>query len=66
MQGTGIKQVWFVVGEDMEGRYVPTLLDTKETAERYARMLYPDEQFGKRYARVYYTEVFTMSDLNGG
>ena len=59
-------KVWFVTGEDMEGRYTPTLLDNKETAERYARMMYPDEDANKRYARVYYAEVLTMSDLNGG
>ena len=59
-------KVWFVTGEDMEGRYTPTLLDTKEAAERYARMMYPDEDANKRYARVYYAEVLTMSDINGG
>jgi hypothetical protein len=61
-----MKQVWFVTGEDMEGRLVPTLLDTKEAAERYARMMFPDEAEPKRYARVYCREVLTMSDLNGG
>ena len=59
-------QVWFVTGEDMEGRYVPTLLDSKATAEAYARMMYPDENANKRYERIYYHEILTMSDLNGG
>jgi hypothetical protein len=59
-------QVWFVTGEDMEGRYVPTLLDNKETAERYARMMYPNEDVNKRYERIYCHEILTMSDLNGG
>jgi len=59
-------KVWFVTGEDMEGRYTPTLLDSKETAERYARMMYPDDDANKRYARVYYVEVLTMADLSGG
>ena len=59
-------QIWFVSGEDMEGRTVPTLFDTKETAERYARMMFPDESESKRYARIYYREILTMSDLNGG
>lgn len=60
-----MKQVWFVTGEDMEGRLVPTLLATKEAAERYASMMFPDEAESKRYARIYYREVLTMSDLNG-
>ena len=55
-------QVWFVTGEDMEGRYTPTLLDTKETAERYARMMYPNEDVNKRYERIYCHEILTMSD----
>jgi hypothetical protein len=59
-------KIWFVTGEDMEGLYVPTLLDTKATAERYAEMIYPNEDANKRHERVCYTEVFTMSDLNGG
>ena len=59
-------EVWFVKGEDMKGRYTPTLLDSKEAAERYARMMYPDENANKRYERVHFTEVVTMSDLNGG
>jgi hypothetical protein len=61
-----MKQVWFVTGEDMEGRLVPTLLDTKEAAERYARMMFPDAAAPERYVRVYCREVLTMSDLNGG
>jgi hypothetical protein len=59
-------QVWFVKGEDMKGRYVPTLLDNKETAERYVRMMYPDEDADMRYERIYCHDVLTMSDLNGG
>ena len=59
-------QVWFVTGEDMEGRYTPTLLDSKETAERYARMMFPDDDVNKRYARIYSRDILTMSDLNGG
>lgn len=59
-------QVWFVTGEDMEGRYVPTLLDSKETAERYVRMMYPLESISERECRIRSCEVLTMSDLNGG
>ena len=58
--------VWFVTGEDMEGRYTPTLFDTKEAAERYAQMMYPDENGAVRYARIHYRELITLSDLNGG
>ena len=59
-------QVWFVTGEDMKGRYVPTLLDNKETAERYARMMFPNDTADMRYARIYSRDILTMSDLNGG
>lgn len=58
-----MKQVWYVA--DGQG-YIPTLFDTKECAERYARMLFPDEDESKRYSRIFYREVLTMSDLNGG
>ena len=59
-------KVWFVTGEDMEGRYTPTLLDSKATAEAYAKMMYPDEDADMRYERIYCHDVLTMSDLNGG
>lgn len=59
-------QVWFVTGEDMEGRYVPALLDSKETAERYAQMMYPLEKISERECRIHSHDILTMSDLNGG
>lgn len=61
-----MKQVWFVKGEDMDGRYVPTLLATKDAAESYARMMFPDDNASELYARIHYVEVFTVSDLFGG
>ena len=62
-----MKQVWYVTGEhDAEyDQFIPTLFDTKEAAEIYARSLFPDET-ERRYARIFYREVLTMSDLNGG
>lgn len=59
-------QVWFVSGEDMERRYTPTLLATKDAAESYARMMFPNEDANKLYARIHYVEVLTISDLFGG
>lgn len=56
-------QVWYVQGEsdlsvdpDKPG---PTLWETKEDAEKYARYLFPDEDPDTRYARIYYREVTT-------
>jgi hypothetical protein len=60
-----MKEVWGVAGEYTDSDF-PTLFDTKECAERYARSLFPDEDESKRYNRIFYREVFTMSDLNGG
>ena len=61
-----MKQIWFVAGEHDEDYVIPTLFDTKQAAEVYARMLFPDETESKRYSRIFYREVLTMSDLNGG
>ena len=58
-----MKQVWYVHGEHDEEYVMPTLFDTKEAAEVYARVLFPDEPKFKRYARIYYREVMTMNDL---
>ena len=60
-----MKQVWYVQGEDTGGAF-STFFDTKQAAEVYARVLFPDEPESKRYARIYFHEVLTMSDLNGG
>jgi len=61
-----MKQIWFVAGEHDEDYVIPTLFDTKQAAEVYARSLFPDETESKRYARIYFRDVLTMSDLNGG
>lgn len=61
-----MRQVWWVQGEDMEEWRIPTLFDTKEAAERYARILFPDEGEDRRYARIFFRTVLTLSDLNGG
>lgn len=52
--------VWYVA--DGQG-YIPTLFDTKEAAEKWARMLFPDESPSQRYARVYYREVMTLEEV---
>lgn len=57
--------VWYV-WEEETGGFCPTLFDTKEAAETYARVLFPDENPDKRYARIYFRRVLSMSDLNGG
>ena len=61
-----MKQIWVVAGEHDEDYVIPTLFDTKQAAEVYARSLFPDETESKRYSRIFYREVLTMSDLNGG
>lgn len=61
-----MKQIWFVQGEHDEEYVMPTLFDTKQAAEVYAKSLFPDETESKRYSRIFYREVLTMSDLNGG
>jgi hypothetical protein len=61
-----MKQVWYVHGEHDEEYVMPTLFDTKEAAEVYARVLFPDETESHRYARIFYRDVLAMTDLNGG
>lgn len=61
-----MKQVWFVAQEHDENYVIPTLFDTKEAAERYARILFPELSEDKRYVRIYFRNVLTMADLNGG
>lgn len=60
-----MNMVWYVSEEETAG-FAPTLFDTKEAAEVYARVLFPDETESKRYARIYFRRVLTMADLNGG
>ena len=62
-----MKQVWYVSGDpERTGYSCPSLFDTKEAAEKYARIVFPDEDESKRYARIYYRDILTMSDLSGG
>jgi hypothetical protein len=63
-----MKEVWYVSGDPNAVGLWPSLFDTKEAAERYARLVFPDESEGenKRYARVYFRTVLTMTDLSGG
>ena len=50
--------IWVVRGSDD-----PTVFDTKEAAEMYARMVFHYETEERRYARVYFREVWTLADL---
>lgn len=52
-----MKEVWYVVGDPHQQGVMPTLFQTKEDAERYARLCFPDEDPYKRYCRVYFKEV---------
>lgn len=66
-----MKDVWYVQGDPetagvWPSRVWPNLFETKEAAEVYARMMFPDEDESKRYARIFFREVLTMSDLRGG
>jgi len=61
------QEVWYVMGEtDNTDMMLPTLFDSKEAAEVYARMMFPDEDANKRYGRIYFRNILTMSDLHGG
>lgn len=63
-----MKDVWYVQGDpDMSpsGQW-PNLFETKEAAEVYARIVFPELDEDKRYARIYYRAVLTLADLNGG
>jgi hypothetical protein len=42
---------------------MPTLFDTKEAAEKWARMLFPDEPANRRYARIYFRKVMTLEEV---
>ena len=61
------QEVWYVMGEtDNTDMMLPTLFDSKEAAEVYARMMFPDEDADKRYGRILFRNILTMSDLHGG
>jgi hypothetical protein len=61
-----MKNVWYVNGDPDAIGLWPTLFDTKEAAEAYARLAFPDESENRRYARVYFRTVITLADFNGG
>lgn len=63
MRSTNTK-VWYVGGEPDTA--FPTLFETKEDAERYARILFPMETTHQRYMRIYFRPVFNNADLCGG
>jgi len=61
------QEVWYVVGEtDNTDMMLPTLFDSKEAAEVYARMMFPNEDADKRYGRILFRNILTMFDLHGG
>jgi hypothetical protein len=61
-----MSEVWYVSGDPNAIGLWPSLFATKEAAETYARLVFPDDGENKRYARVYFRTVLTMTDLNGG
>jgi hypothetical protein len=58
-----MREVWYVQGDPDAVGLWPNLFDTKEAAEAYARLVFPDEGENKRYARVYFRTVLTTADL---
>lgn len=61
------QEVWYVMGEtDNTDMMLPTLFDSKEAAEVYARMMFPNEDADKRYGRILFRNILTMFDLHGG
>lgn len=60
-----MQYVWYIQGEDGTETRMPTLFDTKEAAEKYARLLFPDEGASKNYMRVMYRPVHTLRELQG-
>jgi hypothetical protein len=61
-----MREVWYVSGDPNAVGLWPSLFDTKEAAEAYARLVFPDDGEDRRYARVYFRTVLTLADLNGG
>ena len=53
-----MKLIWYVQGDPNAVGNWPNLFSTKETAESYARTVFPDESEDRRYARIFYREVF--------
>jgi hypothetical protein len=57
-----MRQVWYVHGEHDEEYVMPTLFDTKEAAEVYARVLFPEENGAERYSRIGCANVYTKEE----
>ena len=53
-----MKTVWLVKGAPDN-----VVFDTKETAETYTRLVFPDESVYVRYARIYFVEVWTKEEV---
>ena len=58
-----MKQVWYVHGEHDEEYVMPTLFDTKEAAEVYARVLFREENGAERYSRIGFCNVRTKEEI---
>lgn len=53
-----MKVIWFVKSSPDNVAF-----DTKETAETYARLVFPLETVEVRYSRIYFIEVWTKEEL---
>jgi hypothetical protein len=51
--------VWYV--NENQGGW-PELFDTKEAAEQYARLLFPNESNEIRYSRIFYRVVYQYEE----
>ena len=58
-----MKIVWYVwdLQENQVG--MPTLLNSKEAAEKYARLMFPDDSPDERYSRIYFRRVLDLADM---
>jgi len=52
-----IKQVWYVSGEVQLALEWPTLFDSKQAAESYAALIFPDETRQQQHLRVFFRTV---------
>jgi hypothetical protein len=61
-----MKQVWWVTREELDKNdsRIPTLFDTKEAAEVYARHVFPDYPTDKHPTHILCRDVLQEDDLN--
>jgi hypothetical protein len=52
-----LKQVWYVSGEVNQAMEWPTLFDSKQAAESYAALIFPDETRQQQYQRIFFRTV---------